>query len=152
MNPCTIVGNVGSTPEMRYTPNGKAVTNFSFAGHGGQDQAGKGITTWYRVTCWGDLAEGVNSKVSKGDHLQLGGYLLPPRPYLRRVKDTKEIIYDEEGNPELGAFLDFTAFSLIALEYTERDLFPKELEEPESVDIVDNYIKSESSKSPVKRK
>ena len=132
MNPCTIVGNVGGTPEMRYTPNGKAVTNFNFAGHGGQAQDGTGITTWYRVTCWGELAEGANEKVSKGDHLQLGGYLLPPRAYLKRDKDTKEILEDEHGDPAVGASLEFTAFSFVALEYTEVDLFPREPVEAES--------------------
>ena len=31
MNKIMIIGNVGSDPEMRYTPNGAAVTSFSVA-------------------------------------------------------------------------------------------------------------------------
>jgi hypothetical protein len=31
MDKLTIIGNLGQDPEMRYTPNGKAVTNFSVA-------------------------------------------------------------------------------------------------------------------------
>ena len=119
---------------MRYTPNEKAVTNFNFASHGGQGQDGKGLTTWYRVTCWGELAEGVNQKVSKGDHLSLGGYLQPPRAYLKKDKATGKFLKDANGDPVVGASLEFTAFSFVALEYAEVDLFPREpVEEKEAV-------------------
>ena len=31
MNKILVIGNLGSDPEMRYTPNGNAVTSFSVA-------------------------------------------------------------------------------------------------------------------------
>ena len=64
-----IVGNLGSDPEMRYTSDGKPVTNFSVAvnrrwtnpdGSPGEE------TTWFRVTAWGKLAETCNQYLRKG--------------------------------------------------------------------------------------
>ena len=64
-----IVGNVGREPEMRFTPNGKPVTNFSVAvNRKWKNQAGEQQekTTWFRVTAWDKLAELCNQYLSKG--------------------------------------------------------------------------------------
>ena len=133
MYPCTIVGNVGSTPEMRYTPNGKEVVNFNFACHGDRDKEGKEIPTWYRVTCWSDLAQVANKKIGVGDHLMLGGNLKPPNCYLKRDKKTgKPIIDDVTGEPIPAASLEFTAFKVVGLTYAEVDLMKDQAEEGES--------------------
>ncbi len=64
-----IVGNLGGDPEMRYTPSGTAVTNFSVAvsrrwtGRDGQKQE---KTTWFRVNAWDKLGELCNQYLSKG--------------------------------------------------------------------------------------
>ena len=64
-----IVGNLGQDPEMRYTPSGTAVTNFSVAVHrrwtskSGEQQE---RTTWFRVAAWDKLAELCNQYLSKG--------------------------------------------------------------------------------------
>ena len=52
-----IIGNLGRDPEMRYTPNGRAVTEFSVAvTHSARDpQTGEWAdesTDWFRVTVW----------------------------------------------------------------------------------------------------
>jgi len=64
-----IVGNLGSDPEMRYTPDGTPVTSFSVAVNrrwttkdGSQGEK----TTWFRVTAWRKLAETCNQYLSKG--------------------------------------------------------------------------------------
>ncbi len=65
----TIVGNVGRDPELRYTPNGIAVTDFSLASsRTWTDQNGQRQerTTWWRVTCWRRQAEVVAQYVRKG--------------------------------------------------------------------------------------
>lgn len=65
----TIVGNVGRDPELRYTPSGIAVTDFSIAtNRRWTDQSGQQQerTTWYRVTCWRRQAEVVAQYVKKG--------------------------------------------------------------------------------------
>jgi single-strand DNA-binding protein len=66
----TIEGNLGSAPELRFTPAGVAVAKMS-VGHNTRrrNQAGEwvnGPTLWIDVTCWRDLAERV-ANLSKGD-------------------------------------------------------------------------------------
>lgn len=64
-----VVGHLGQDPEMRFTPSGVPVTNFSVAttrrwtGSDGQQQE---KTTWFRVTAWRRLAETCNQYLSKG--------------------------------------------------------------------------------------
>ena len=109
MRPCTIVGNVGADPEMRYTPNGFAVTNFSLALYSGKSPEGNEQTTWVRVTAWKDLAELVSKKVGKGDKLQVEGYLQPARLFEGTDKET--------GTPEMKGSIELVAFAIKALEF-----------------------------------
>jgi single-strand DNA-binding protein len=61
---------------MRYTPSGRPVTEFSVAvnrkwttqeGTPGEE------TVWFRVTCWGRLAETTNQYLSKGRQVMVVG-------------------------------------------------------------------------------
>ena len=56
-----IIGNLGSDPEMRYTPNNRAVTQFNVAVNQStkNQQTGEWVeeTDWFRVSVWGDRAE-----------------------------------------------------------------------------------------------
>ncbi|MCX6042253.1 MAG: single-stranded DNA-binding protein [Caldilinea sp.] len=55
----TLIGNLGRDPEMRYTPTGVPVTNFSMAvsrNWVGQDGQRQEKTIWFRVTAWRKLA------------------------------------------------------------------------------------------------
>lgn len=64
-----IVGNLGSDPEMRFTPSGVPVTSFSVAvNRRWTDSNGepREKTTWFRVTAWRKLAEQCNQYLSKG--------------------------------------------------------------------------------------
>ena len=61
-----IVGNLGRDPEMRYTPNGNAVTSLNVASNRVYtDTSGQRVkeTTWFRVSVWGKQAENVNNYV-----------------------------------------------------------------------------------------
>lgn len=73
----TIVGNVGRDPELRYTPQGFAVCDFSVAVNrriGGQNNTEpRDETTWFRVTCWRQLAETVAKYVRKGRQILIVG-------------------------------------------------------------------------------
>ena len=73
----TIVGNVGRDPEMRYTPSGAAVCDFSVAVNerwtDRQSNELQEKTTWFRVTCWNRLAETVNQYVQKGRQVLVVG-------------------------------------------------------------------------------
>ncbi len=85
----TLIGRVGQDPQMRYTPDGTPVTNFSLATTQvlGKEQRpecpngwkesfnGKNweLTTWWRVTCWRQLAEVVNTYLTKGRQVFVEG-------------------------------------------------------------------------------
>ena len=71
-------GNLGSDPEMRYTPNGKAVTSFSVATNRRYSTSGgesKEETDWFRVSVWGKQAEQCNQFLSKGKQIHVEGRL-----------------------------------------------------------------------------
>ena len=73
-----IIGNLGRDPEMRYTPNGRPVTEFSVAvTHSSRDQTtGEWTdesTDWFRVTVWGDRAERAAEQFRKGNRVFVEG-------------------------------------------------------------------------------
>ena len=74
-----LIGNVGKSPEMSYTPAGIAVTKFSLAVNkrkpGGKEQGEQGDTTWYNITAFRGLAETLNQYVEKGSQLFIQGEL-----------------------------------------------------------------------------
>jgi len=93
-----IVGNLGSDPEMRFTPSGVPVTSFSVAvnrrwtdSNGEQREK----TTWFRVTAWRKLAELCNQYLSKGRLVLVEGEI-----------DASAWL-DNQGNPR--ATLELTA-------------------------------------------
>jgi single-strand DNA-binding protein len=78
LNKITLIGNVGSDPEMRYTPNGKAVTSFRMATnyrYSGPDGERREETEWFRVSVWGKQAESCNQFLSKGRRVYVEGRL-----------------------------------------------------------------------------
>lgn len=73
-----IIGNVGNLPEMRYMPDGTAVTNFSVATNKKwTDAAGvdHSVTTWFRVSTWGKMAETMNRYLEQGALVMVRGEL-----------------------------------------------------------------------------
>jgi len=84
-----LIGRLGRDPEMRYTPGGAAVTNFSLATTSKLSKSstpdcpngwkesydGKNweLTTWWRITAWRGLAETVNQFLSKGRQVYIEG-------------------------------------------------------------------------------
>jgi single-strand DNA-binding protein len=71
------IGNLGRDPEMRYTPNGKPVTQFSVAvSHSRPDGQGGWIddgTDWFRVSVFGDRAERAAEQLRKGNKVFVEG-------------------------------------------------------------------------------
>ena len=78
LNKMLVIGNVGRDPEMRYTPNGSAVTSFSLAVNrrytppNGEPQE---ETEWFDVTAWNRLAETCNNYVTRGMKVYVEGRL-----------------------------------------------------------------------------
>ncbi len=78
LNKIMLIGNIGSDPEMRYTPNGKAVTSFRMATnhrYTGSDGERREETEWFRVSVWGRQAESCNQFLSKGKRVYVEGRL-----------------------------------------------------------------------------
>jgi single-strand DNA-binding protein len=69
------LGNVGRDPVFKYTQSGVAVCDFSVAVTrrmgSGENRTEK--TTWFRVTCWRNLAEIANQYVRKGTQILVEG-------------------------------------------------------------------------------
>ncbi|MHB8628958.1 MAG: single-stranded DNA-binding protein [Aggregatilineales bacterium] len=64
----TIVGNVGRDPEIKYLPDGTAVTDFSVAVSEvtGRGEQRKEKTLWFKVTIWRERAELAAQLIKKG--------------------------------------------------------------------------------------
>ena len=56
INKVELLGRVGTDPEMRYTPNGTAVTNLRLATDRYR-RDGEDATDWHTVIVWGKTAE-----------------------------------------------------------------------------------------------
>lgn len=104
-----VVGNLGGDPEMRYMPNGNAVTNFSLATSRRWTDSSSGQpvseTTWFRISVWGRQAETANQYLAKGRKVLVEGRLRPdpqtggPRTFQR-------------GDGSVGASFEITAESI----------------------------------------
>jgi single-strand DNA-binding protein len=69
LNKCMIIGNLGRDPEMRYTPSGQSVTQFTVAvNRNYKDAQGERQeeTEWFRVVAWGQQAEFAAEYLRKG--------------------------------------------------------------------------------------
>lgn len=78
LNKMLVIGNVGSDPEMRYTPNGSAVTSFNIAinrNYNTRDGERHEETEWFTVKAWNRLAETCNQFVVKGMKVYVEGRL-----------------------------------------------------------------------------
>jgi single-strand DNA-binding protein len=77
LNKCMIIGNRGRDPEMRYTPSGQAVTQFTVATNRRWQRDGEWQeeTEWFRVVVWREQAERVAENLRKGNKVYVEGRL-----------------------------------------------------------------------------
>jgi len=78
LNKVMIIGNLGSEPEMRFTPRGNPVTSFRVATnrvYTTADGERKEETEWFSVVTWGRLAEQCNQFITKGRLIYVEGRL-----------------------------------------------------------------------------
>ena len=106
-----IIGNLGRDPEMRYTPNGRPVTQFSVAVNQStkNQQTGEWTdeTDWFRVSVFGDRAERAAEQLRKGNRVFVEG----------RFRSR-----EFEGNDgQKRTSLDITADNVINLERRSRE-------------------------------
>ncbi len=78
LNKVMIIGNLGSEPEMRFTPNGNPVTSFRVATnrvYNTTEGGRKEETEWFTVVAWNKLAEQCNQFLTKGRLIYAEGRL-----------------------------------------------------------------------------
>lgn len=93
LNKIQIIGHLGRDPEVRYLPNGDAVSNFSVATtEKWKNQAGEQqeATEWHRVTAFAKLAEIVGKYLKKGSQVYIEG----------KIQSRK--YQDKDGNEKLS--------------------------------------------------
>lgn len=81
-NNVTLIGNIGSDPESRYTPNGIAILSFSLATS--KKVKGEDKTVWWRITVWDKLAETMGEMVSKGQRVFVSGEFEEAKTYTNK--------------------------------------------------------------------
>jgi len=73
-----LIGNLGTDPEMRFTPSGTPVASFSLATnrvYTASDGERKQETEWFRVSAWRKQAESCNQFLTKGQRVYVEGSL-----------------------------------------------------------------------------
>lgn len=93
LNQVQLIGNLGRDPEMRFTPNGKAVTSFSIATSRKyrKEEGGDLVeeTEWHYVMAWGKLAETCNQALNKGAAVAVTG-----RIHYQKWEDEKQVKHE----------------------------------------------------------
>jgi len=67
----TVIGNIGKSVDMKFTPQGKAVTEFSVAVNEGKGENKK--TEWVKIVAWEKVAEILNEYAKPGSKIFLSG-------------------------------------------------------------------------------
>ena len=86
MNKIIIIGHLGRDPEMRYSPSGQPMTNFSVASSRRYTTAAgeqREETEWFNCTAFGRLADTCNQYLARGRQVYVEGRLRS-RQYDRR--------------------------------------------------------------------
>ena len=76
LNKVILIGNLGRDPELRYTPNGSPVAEFSLAtSEKWKDKDGnpQERTEWHNIVAWGRQAEICGEYLSKGRQVYVEG-------------------------------------------------------------------------------
>ena len=75
VNKVILIGNLGADPEIRYTPSGTAVANFTLATTEQWTKNGKKEekTEWHKIVAWGRLGEICGEYLHKGKQVYIEG-------------------------------------------------------------------------------
>jgi len=75
LNRTELIGRLGQDPEMRYTPEGQAVSKFSLATDRPAKPGTQSEPDWHSVVCWQKLAEFAGQHLTKGRLVFVAGRL-----------------------------------------------------------------------------
>jgi len=133
LNKATIIGNLTRDPEMRYTPQGHAVTGFGVATNRDWKVEGekKEETEFHNVVAWNKLAELCNQLLKKGTKVYIEGRLQTrdwvddkgAKHYKTEIVAEDMIVLSSRRDGEgAGSGEDFESFSEPAGERSVEDL------------------------------
>ena len=131
LNKVMLIGNVGTDPEMRFTPAGNPVTSFRVATsrtYTTSEGERKQDTEWFTVVAWKKQAESCNQFLTKGQRVFVEGSL---RTRAWEGRDgQKRVTVEVVANRVL--FLDKQAVAPLASEDTptessEEEVAPEDL-------------------------
>lgn len=114
----TIVGNLTGDPELRFTPSGHAVANFTVAStprqFDRQSNSWKdGDTLFMRCSLWRDAAENVAESLTKGTRVIVTGRLVQ-RSYETREGEKRTVV--ELQVDEVGPSLRYASATVQRIE------------------------------------
>lgn len=106
INKVFLIGNVGGEPDLRYLPNGNAVTNLTLAtSYSWKDKQSGQMqerTEWHRVSLFGKVAEVAGQYLRKGSKVYIEGRLQTREWEKDGVKRyTTEVIVDIGGTMQM---------------------------------------------------
>ena len=106
INKVILIGNVGGKPDLRYLPNGNAVTNLTLATSDSWKDKQSGQmqerTEWHRVSLFGKVAEVAGQYLRKGSKVYIEGRLQTREWEKDGVKRyTTEVVVDMGGTMQM---------------------------------------------------
>lgn len=113
-NKIILIGNLGRDPELRYTPQGDAVCDFSIAVNDRKkDKSGEmqEFVTWFRITLWRRMAENASKYLTKGKQVYIEGRLQVDEWQDRDGKDRYTLSVTATDMHFLGGARDEGSFS-----------------------------------------
>ena len=87
MEEITLIGNLGSDPDVRYTNGGEKVVSFSLAVQAGKKAQGEALAHWYTCDAWERLADICEQYLRKGSKVLVRG--LPRAEAYQSKRDGK---------------------------------------------------------------
>ena len=79
INRVILQGRLTKNPEINYTPNGNAFTDFSIAVECGRKKNGDRITNFFKIEAWSGTAEFICKYFEKGQQIISVCFFLPKR-------------------------------------------------------------------------
>ena len=107
VNKVILVGHLGRDPEVRYTPDGRAICNFTMATTDTWKDKNSGEkrerTEWHRIVVFGRLAEICGEYLSKGRQVYVEGRLQTRKWQGQDGQDrwTTEVVIDQRGTMQM---------------------------------------------------
>lgn len=140
-NKITIIGNLGRDPELRYTPQGDAVCDFSVAVNDRKrDKAGEwqDVTTWFKVTFWRKQAENASKYLTKGRQVYVEGRLEVDEWTDRDGKDRYSLVIQGTDMQFLGGRDEESSFSTSTSDSASANSFDQDTDSSKSSGGVSN--------------